>query len=63
MKVYKQTAPSGITVTSNVPFPEPRWWDSPRRHIVWSYLSWATLIAAEHGWKQPKRLFRKYLSR
>lgn len=57
---YRHTAPSGITVYSEVPFPEPRWYDSPWLHPVWSYTSWATLIFAALGWKWPRSMFTEH---
>lgn len=63
MKMYVEEAPSGVTVTSNVPFVEPRWWDSPRRHLIWSYTSWVTMIFQSYGYSKPRRWFNKRWSR
>lgn len=63
MQKWQYTAPSGITVTSNVPLPEDKWWDNPSKHALWSRLSWATMILKTRGVKWPHKMFRKYLSR
>lgn len=59
----KYIAPSGIEVTSNVPVPTSKWWDDPRFHIVWSYASWVTTVLAEKGWKFPRKMFKKFMTR
>lgn len=63
MVLYSEKAPSGIEVTSTVPFVEPRWWDKAALHFVWSYSSWASMIADAYGWKAPRRLFAKHMMR
>lgn len=64
MSKYTETAPSGIKVESTEPFIEPRWWDNPWLHPVWSYTSWATMIIRDvTGWKTPRRLFDKHWQR
>ena len=63
MTLYTTIAPSGVHVQSTVPFVAPRWWDDPRVHWLWSYLSWGTMILAARGHKGPRKMFRKYLTR
>lgn len=63
MKKFTQIAPSGVIVTSSVPFVEPRWWDTPVLHPVWSYASWTTAILKAVGWKGPRVVFERYWTR
>lgn len=56
-KVYSEIAPSGLLVVSAVPFKEPRWWDNPVLHPIWSYASWATMILMALGYRAPRRWF------
>lgn len=53
--MHEETAPSGVKVTSEVPFVEPRWWDRPVLHPVWSYTSWVTMILEAYGHPGPRR--------
>ena len=48
-KVYTEVAPSGVLVVSEVPFVEPKWWDSPWLHLIWSYASWGSMILKQYG--------------
>lgn len=58
--MFKQTSPSGVVVTSTVPFHTKRWNDGRALHIVWSYASWTTLILSSYGWKTPRVLFNRH---
>lgn len=64
MTVFIEVAPSGVVVESTVPFIEPRWWDDPRYHLVWSYASWATMILRDvFGIHAPRRWFNRHWQR
>ena len=58
---YRETAPSGVEVTSTVPFKPTYWYDLPLLHPVWSYASWITMIL-KHGYgvHAPRRLFDRH---
>ena len=47
--MYEEIAPSGIKVISEIPFPEPRWWDIWYLHPFWSYHSWVSRIVQDFG--------------
>lgn len=60
---YRETAPSGVLVVSEVPFIETRWWDNPVLHPIWSYASWVTMILDCHGCPAPRRWFNRFWQR